>query len=225
MNILIIEDDKEIAEFIQTHFVKSGHQAQMVHDGQLGYELALEKSFDVLIVDRMLPSMDGLSIITELRAKGVETPIIILSALGEVDDRIKGLTTGGDDYLTKPFEFAELLIRAINLHERQQKLQAQMPVTEYRCRDLKMDLLSHRVYRGDQEIVLQTREFKLLEYLLKNVDKVVTRTMLLENVWEYNFDPQTNIIDVHISRLRQKISQFGGDQMIDTVRGSGYILH
>lgn len=224
MNVLIIEDDKEIAAFIHQNFIKAGHQTEMVCDGQEGFDKALTGGFDVLVVDRMLPSKDGLSIIADLRAKGVETPIIILSALGEVDDRIKGLTSGGDDYLTKPFEFAELLVRSVNLYERQQKLQAQLPVTEYHCRDLRMDLLTHRVYRNGQEVVLQTREFKLLEYLLKNVDKVVTRTMLLENVWEYNFDPQTNIIDVHISRLRQKLSQFGDDQMIDTVRGSGYIL-
>ena len=176
--------------------------------------------YDVLIVDRMLPKMDGLSLISSLREQKVETPVLILSALGQVDDRVKGLRAGGDDYLPKPYSFSELLARVEVLARRRGGRED----TVYRVADLELDRLSHTVKRGKEEIVLQPREFRLLEYLMRHAGQVVTRTMLLESVWEYHFDPQTNVIDVHISRLRAKIDKGFEAPLLHTVRGAGYMI-
>jgi two-component system OmpR family response regulator len=221
MRVLVIEDDREIAHFLQKGLKESGHGADLVDDGEAGLEMARSGDYDVLIVDRMLPRRDGLSVIQTIRAEGNRTPVLILSALGEVDDRVKGLKAGGDDYLTKPFAFAELLARIEALARRGD---AEATKTTLVVDDLKMDLLSRAVSRDGQEIELQPREFRLLEYLMRHAGHVVTRTMLLENVWDYHFDPQTNVIDVHISRLRQKIDKGFARPLLHTVRGAGYSL-
>ena len=202
MRLLIIEDDRDVAGYLAKAFNEVGHVADVASDGEDGLNLALDGAYDVLIVDRMLPKLDGLSVIGKLRADGISTPALILSALGQVDDRVKGLRAGGDDYLAKPYAFSELLARVEVLARRRVGPGEE---TVYRVADLELDRLSHRVARGKDEIVLQPREFRLLEYLMKHAGQVVTRTMLLENVWDYHFDPQTNVIDVHISRLRSKI--------------------
>ncbi|HEY9037311.1 MAG TPA: response regulator transcription factor [Pseudomonadales bacterium] len=220
MHILLIEDDDAVAAFIQKGLAESGHSAERVTDGREGRDAAMEKRHDVLVVDRMLPHLDGLSIISQLRQSGVNTPVLILSALGEVDDRVSGLKAGGDDYLVKPFAFDELLARIEALRRRQEAI----PQTRLKVADLEMDLLSHKVTRAGQNFNLQPREYRLLEYLMKHAGQVVTRTMLLENVWDYHFDPQTNVIDVHISRLRQKIDKEFDHQLLTTVRGVGYML-
>ena len=199
MRVLVIEDDREIAHFIQRGLKESGHSADVLGDGEAGLEAALGGGFDVLVIDRMLPRRDGLSLIQTLRAKGQRTPVLILSALGEVDDRVKGLKAGGDDYLTKPFALTELLARIEALARRAGPEEA---ATRYVVGDLVLDRLTHKVTRGGEAILLQPREYRLLEYLMRNAGQVVTRTMLLENVWDYHFDPQTNVIDVHISRLQ-----------------------
>src|SRR5438067_945958 len=204
MRLLIIEDDRDAAEYLVKAFREAGHIAEHAGDGEEGLQLAVDDDYDVLIVDRMLPKRDGLSVIGALRAKGVETPALIVSALGQVDDRFKGLRAGGDDYLAKPYAFSELLARTEVLSRRRG---GRGEETLYRVGDLELDRLSHRVSRGETEIALQPREFRLLEYLMKHAGQVVTRTMLLENVWDYHFDPQTNVIDVHISRLRSKIDK------------------
>jgi two-component system, OmpR family, response regulator len=221
MRILIIEDDRDAAGYLVKAFREVGHVADISHDGEEGLALAEHGQHDVLIVDRMLPQRDGLSVIGALRAKGVETPVLILSALGQVDDRVKGLRAGGDDYLAKPYAFSELLARVEVLARRRA---GRSEETVYRVGDLELDRLSHRVMRGDAEIVLQPREFRLLEYLMKHAGQVVTRTMLLENVWDYHFDPQTNVIDVHISRLRSKIDKGFARPLLHTVRGAGYMV-
>ena len=221
MRLLIVEDDRDAADYIARAFREVGHVADQAADGEEGLALALEREYDVLIVDRMLPKRDGLSLIGELRKKDVNTPILILSALGQVDDRVKGLRAGGDDYLTKPYSFSELLARVEVLARRRG---GRGEETVYRVGDLQLDRLSHRVSRGEQEIDLQPREFRLLEYLMKHAGQVVTRTMLLENVWDYHFDPQTNVIDVHISRLRSKIDKNFGNPLLHTVRGAGYTI-
>jgi two-component system OmpR family response regulator len=203
MRLLIIEDDRDAADYLVKAFREVGHVAEHAADGEEGLALASDGGYDVLIVDRMLPKRDGLSVIGMLRDKSVGTPALILSALGQVDDRVKGLRAGGDDYLVKPYSFAELLARVEVLARRRGGREE----TVYRVADLALDRLSHRVTRGDDEILLQPREFRLLEYLMKHAGQVVTRTMLLENVWDYHFDPQTNVIDVHISRLRSKIDK------------------
>ena len=190
-------------------------------DGKDGLFLAMSESYDVLIVDRMLPNLDGLSILRTLRASNKHTPVLILSALGEVDDRVQGLRAGGDDYLVKPFSFAELHARIEALLRRGS---AEMPQTQLLVRDLKMDLLSRQVSRSGKVIELQPLEYRLLEYLMRHVGQVVTRTMLLENVWDYHFDPQTNVIDVHISHLRNKIDKDFDPPLLHTVRGAGYII-
>ena len=190
-------------------------------DGEEGLSLAYEAVHDVLIVDRMLPKIDGLTIIRKMRESGIKTPVLILSALTDVDERVKGLRAGGDDYLGKPYAFAELLARVENLGHRA----TQAPLeTKLRAADLEIDLLSRTVTRGGRPIVLQPREFKLLEYLVRNAGHIVTRTMLLENVWDYHFDPQTNVIDVHISRLRSKIDKGYDEPILQTVRGAGYMI-
>src|SRR5271155_637439 len=201
MRILIIEDDRDAAAYLVKAFREVGHVADHAGDGVAGYDLAREGAYDVAIVDRMLPKMDGLSLIGALRAQNVETPVLILSALGQVDDRVKGLRAGGDDYLAKPYAFSELLARVDALARRRGSRGEE---TLYRVGDLELNRLSHEVSRAGQELQLQPREFRLLEYLMRHAGQVVTRTMLLENVWDYHFDPQTNVIDVHISRLRSK---------------------
>ena len=223
MRILIIEDDKEAASYLVKAFREAGHVADHAADGLDGYAMAEEGDYDVLVVDRMLPKLDGLSLIRSLREQRVETPVLILSALGQVDDRVKGLRAGGDDYLPKPYAFSELLARVEVLSRRRASAPNSEP-TLYRIADLELDRLSHRVTRSGQEIVLQPREFRLLEYLMKNANQVVTRTMLLEHVWDYHFDPQTNVIDVHVSRLRGKIDKDFERPLLHTVRGAGYRL-
>jgi two-component system OmpR family response regulator len=220
MRLLIIEDDRDAADYLVKAFREVGHVAEHAADGEEGFALAADGSYDVLIVDRMLPKRDGLSVIGALRDKGVTTPALILSALGQVDDRVKGLRAGGDDYLVKPYSFAELLARLEVLARRTGRREE----TVYRVADLELDRLSHRVTRGKEEIVLQPREFRLLEYLMRHAGQVVTRTMLLENVWDYHFDPQTNVIDVHISRLRSKIDKGFTQPLLHTIRGAGYMI-
>ena len=221
MRLLIIEDDRDAAEYLAKAFREVGHVADVAADGEDGLAMAQAAAYDVLIVDRMLPKRDGLSIIATLRAESNETPALILSALGQVDDRVKGLRAGGDDYLAKPYAFSELLARVEVLSRRRT---GRAEETVYRVADLELDRLSHRVSRSGEEIVLQPREFRLLEYLMKHAGQVVTRTMLLENVWDYHFDPQTNVIDVHISRLRAKIDKGYTPPLLHTVRGAGYII-
>lgn len=221
MRLLIIEDDPQTAGYVQKGLREAGHLAEVAADGDDGLHLASSENYDVLIVDRMLPGRDGLSVISALRDAGQRTPALILSALGEVDDRVQGLRAGGDDYLTKPFAFTELLAR-IEALARRADLDA--AATTLRVNDLQLDLLSREVRRGKERIELQPREFRLLEYLMRHSGQVVTRTMLLENVWDYHFDPQTNVIDVHISRLRGKIDKNFDVPLLHTVRGAGYIL-
>jgi two-component system OmpR family response regulator len=221
MRVLVIEDDGEIAHFVQRGLKESGHSADVAADGVTGLEMAREGGFDVLVVDRMLPGRDGLSIIQTIRAEGNRTPVLILSALGDVDDRVKGLKAGGDDYLTKPFALSELLARVEALSRRAAPGETQ---TRYVVGDLILDRLTHKVTRGGESIALQPREFRLLEYLMRNAGQVVTRTMLLEHVWDYHFDPQTNVIDVHITRLRSKIDRGFDKPLLHTVRGAGYTI-
>ena len=221
MRLLIIEDDRDAADYLVKAFREVGHVADHTADGEEGLALALDGGYDVLIVDRMLPKLDGLAVIGRLRAKNVATPALILSALGAVDDRVRGLRAGGDDYLPKPYSFSELLARVEVLARRHV---GRGEETLYRVADLELDRLSHRVARGREEILLQPREFRLLEYLMKHAGQVVTRTMLLENVWDYHFDPQTNVIDVHISRLRSKIDKGFAQPLLHTVRGAGYMI-
>ena len=221
MRVLVIEDDREIAHFVERGLRESGHGAEVAADGHAGLEAARAGGFDVLVVDRMLPGRDGLSVIQALRGEGVRTPALILSALGEVDDRVKGLKAGGDDYLTKPFALSELLARIEALARRASPEEG---ATRYSVGDLTLDRLTHKVARGGDTILLQPREFRLLEYLMRNAGQVVTRTMLLENVWDYHFDPQTNVIDVHVSRLRSKIDKGHERPLIHTVRGTGYMI-
>ena len=222
MRILIIEDDREAASYLVKAFREAGYVADHAADGLDGYAMAESGDYDVLVVDRMLPKLDGLSLIRSLREQKVETPALILSALGQVDDRVKGLRAGGDDYLPKPYAFSELLAR-VEVLARRRGAPASEPTT-YRVGDLVLDRLAHRVTRAGEEIVLQPREFRLLEYLMKHAGQVVTRTMLLENVWDYHFDPQTNVIDVHVSRLRAKIDKGFEHAMIHTIRGAGYMV-
>jgi len=221
MRVLIIEDDSETASFLKKSLKESGHVADLAADGELGLEIGRSENFDVLIVDRMLPKLDGLTVISTLREEGIQTPVLILSALGDVDDRVTGLRAGGDDYLTKPYAYSELLARIEALARRSSPEETE---TRFSVGDLVLDRLSHKVQRGDQPIILQPREFRLLEYLMKNAGQVVTRTMLLENVWDYHFDPQTNVIDVHVSRLRSKIDKNYDVPLLHTVRGAGYVI-
>jgi two-component system OmpR family response regulator len=221
MRVLVIEDDRETAQFLQRSLRESGHAADIAGDGESGLGMAREGRYDVLIVDRMLPRRDGLSVVQALRAEGARTPVLILSALGEVDDRVKGLRAGGDDYLTKPYAYTELLARIEALARRPVP---EEQTTRYTVGDLSLDRLSHKVARAGESILLQPREFRLLEYLMKHAGQVVTRTMLLENVWDYHFDPQTNVIDVHISRLRSKIDKGFSKPLLHTVRGAGYMI-
>lgn len=221
MRVLVIEDDRDAASWLVKGLTESGHVADHAADGDEGLALAREGVHDVLIVDRMLPKRDGLSIIRTIRNEGIATPALILSALSDVDERVKGLRAGGDDYLAKPYAFSELLARVEGLGRRKAQETQQ---TKLRAGDLEMDLLTRTVTRAGQSILLQPREFKLLEYLMRNAGHIVTRTMLLENVWDYHFDPQTNVIDVHVSRLRGKIDKGFDEPMLQTVRGAGYMI-
>jgi two-component system, OmpR family, response regulator len=221
MKLLVIEDDREAAAFLVKGLQEAGHTVDHAADGRQGLFLATSERFDAMIVDRMLPGLDGLAIITALRASNNHTPVLILSALDAVDDRVRGLKAGGDDYLTKPYAFSELLARLEALMRRGVGAKAE---TSLKVGELEIDLLARSVRRGGVEIELLPREFRLLEVLARHAGHVVTRTMLLEQVWDYHFDPQTNVIDVHISRLRQKIDKGHTKPMLHTVRGAGYCL-
>lgn len=220
MRVLIIEDDKSVAEFVRNGLIELGHTVDAVHDGRDGLFQATYEPYDAIIVDMMLPSIDGLTILNALRASKIGTPMLVLSAKSKVKDRVQGLRAGADDYLVKPFAFEELVARLEVIVTRGGARDER--VTTLSAHDLEMDLLARTVKRGGMDIELHATEFKLLEYLLRHKGKVVTRTMILENVWDYNFDPQTNIIDVHISRLRQKIDKGHDKPIITTVRGAGY---
>ena len=223
MRVLVIEDDAEVRSYIAKGIREHGHSVDTAADGKEGLFLGQTEPYDVIVCDRMLPHVDGLTIIKTLRASDNHTPVLILSALGEVDDRVQGLQAGGDDYLVKPFAFAELLARIEVLSRRGQP--SDHSEVHLDAGELQMDLLARKVTRAGEKILLQAREFKLLEYLLRNKGRVVTRTMLLEHVWEYHFDPQTNVIDVHISRLRTKIDPpEAKDSLIKTIRGAGYTI-
>jgi two-component system, OmpR family, response regulator len=222
MKILVVEDNERVARFVTRGLREAGHTVEHANNGRDGLFLAASEPHDVIVMDRMLPgNIDGLAIIEALRKSGNRTPILILSALDDVDERIRGLRSGGDDYLTKPFAFGELLARLDALGRRNVDHGAERAL---QVGDLRMDLLSRRVSRGSRAINLQPREFKLLEYLMRHANQVVTRTMLLEAVWNYNFDPQTNVVDVHISKLRQKIELASERPLVRTVRNAGYML-
>jgi two-component system OmpR family response regulator len=222
MHILLVEDDAEMAAYLQKGLKESGHIIDTAATGPDGLNLALHCTFDAAIIDRMLPGLDGLALIAALRQAGNKLPVLILSALGQVDHRVEGLQAGGDDYLAKPFAFSELEARLAALVRRAGVEAAE---TSLALADLELDLLSRTVTRAGRDIALQPKEFALLEYLLRHAGQVVTRTMLLEHVWGYHFDPQTNVIDVHISRLRQKIDKGFDTPLLHTVRGAGYRLH
>lgn len=221
MRILIIEDDKDTLSYIAKGLTEAGHRPEVASTGIDGLHRASTEDFDALIVDRMLPEMDGLEIVQQLRRKDIHTPILILSALGDVDDRVQGLKTGSDDYLTKPFAYSELLARLDAIVRR---VDASATTTQLIVDDLTLNLLTREVTRAGQKIDVLPTEFRILEVLMRYSEQVVTRTMLLEKVWDYNFDPQTSIIDVHISRLRTKIDKQFDKPLIHTIRGSGYML-
>jgi two-component system OmpR family response regulator len=222
MRILVVEDDKDVGNFITRGLKEAGHLVERADNGRDGLFMATTETFDAIVLDRMLPGgVDGLSILQTLRAQKNEVPVLFLSALAEVDERVRGLTAGGDDYLTKPFAFAELLARVEALPRRGK---GAGPVTKLVVADLELDLLSRQVKRAGSRLDLLPREFRLLEYLMRHADQVVTRTMLLEGVWDYHFDPQTNVIDVQVSHLRQKVDKPFPAPLIHTVRGAGYML-
>ena len=225
MRILLIEDDPETSRFIRKGLEEAGHVVDQAGDGRQGLLLAFDAEHDAIVVDRMLPGLDGLSIVRSLRAAKRSTPVLVLSALGEVDDRVEGLRAGGDDYLVKPFALAELSARLEALARRRGGGdRGTAPVTRLVVADLEMDLLARTVTRAGRALELKPREFRLLEYLMRHTDQVITRTMLLEAVWDYHFDPQTNVIDVHVSRLRRKVDRDFGPPLIHTVRGAGYVI-
>jgi two-component system, OmpR family, response regulator len=223
VHLLLIEDDHEAAQFLLKGLRESGYTVEHAADGRDGLFRATEGQFDLIITDRMLPHMDGLALVKFLREQGIRAPVLVLSALGTVDDRVLGLKAGGDDYLTKPFAFSELLAR-IEALLRRSATSSIAPQTRLKVADLDMDLLSRRVTRAGREVELTAREFKLLEFLLRHAGQVVTRTMLLEGVWDLQFDPQTNLIDVHMSRLRQAVDRGFAKPLIHTVRGAGYVV-
>ena len=220
--ILLVEDDDTTADFVSKGLTEEGYVVDRAANGRDGLFHATDGSYDCIVLDRMLPGMDGMAVLAALRASQIETPVIILSALGSPEDRVKGLTGGSDDYLVKPFAFAELLARIKLLIRRGTSAPAVQTVLS--CGDLSMDLLARRVTRAGKTIELQPREFRLLEYMLRHAEQVVTRTMLLEGVWDYHFDPGTNVIDVHLSRLRKKVDEGFGSPLLHTVRGAGYRL-
>lgn len=221
MKLLIVEDDKEAAAYLKRALTEVGHTVDAVGGGHSGLMLAAGESYDVIILDRMLPEIDGLGILRTIRASGVKTPVLVLTALGGIDDRVEGLEAGGDDYLVKPFALAELLARVNALARRPPPQEVR---TELALADLRLDLLKRTVTRAGRRIDLQPREFQILEYLLRHAGRVVTRTMLLESVWDFHFDPKTNIVETHVSRLRGKIDRGHGTELIHTVRGAGYVL-
>jgi two-component system, OmpR family, response regulator len=221
MKVLVIEDDVATGAYISKGLQEQGHVVDLAPNGRDGLFLAAGESYDIMIVDRMLPALDGLSLVKTIRAAGVKTPVLFLTTMSAVGDRVEGLEAGGDDYLVKPFAFAELLARVNALARRPPMAQVQ---TVLKVADLEMDLISRTVRRAGQEVELQPREFRLLEYLMRNAGRVVTRTMLLENVWDFHFDPKTNIVETHISRLRSKVDRGYNSELIETVRGSGYLL-
>lgn len=221
MRILVIEDDREAARYMIKGLRESGHVVDHAEDGETGLMMACGGGYDTAVVDRMLPRLDGLAVVQRLREGGNETPILFLSALGDVDDRVRGLKAGGDDYLAKPYAFSELLARIEALVRRRSPAEVE---TRLRVDDLELDLLARTCTRAGTRIDLQPREFRLLEFLMRHAEQVVTRTMLLENVWEYHFDPQTNVIDVHMSRLRSKIDKSFDQPLLHTIRGAGYML-
>ncbi len=222
MRILLVEDDKEVAGFVTRGLREAGHVVEHADNGRDGLFMAVSEVFDAIILDRMLPGgIDGVKILETLRGQKNDAPVLILSALADVDERVRGLKAGGDDYLTKPFAFAELLARIEALSRRGK---TEGPTTKLAVGDLELDLLSRQVRRAGQKVDLQPREFRLLEYLMRHAGQVVTRTMLLEGVWDYHFDPQTNVIDVHVSRLRQKVDKPFPTPLIHTVRNAGYML-
>ncbi len=222
MRVLVIEDDLEMSSFIEKVLVEAGHKVDTAPDGETGLALARSVDFDAMVVDRMLPEKDGLTLLREFREAGGTTPALFLSALGDVPNRVQGLKAGAEDYLSKPFAPSELAARVEALGRRQPSGDA--PVTMLKAGDLEMHLLSRKVTREGKKIDLQPREFRLLEYLMRHAGQVVTRTMLLEKVWDYSFDPQTNVIDVHVSRLRAKIDKEFDEPLLHTVRGAGYRL-
>ena len=221
MRILVVEDDEQTAAYMVKGLTESGYVVDKAGNGRDGLFLATSNDFDAIVVDRMLPGLDGLSVIEALRKNGNAVPALVLSAKGSVEDRVAGLRAGGDDYLVKPFAFAELMARLDALVRRSAPKAVE---TTLRLADLEMDLLARTVTRGGREIELKPREFRILEYLLRHAGQVVTRTMLLENVWDYSFDPQTNVVDVHMSRLRQKVDAGAAKPLLQTVRGAGYRL-
>ncbi|NNU80205.1 response regulator transcription factor [Halovulum dunhuangense] len=222
MRLLIVEDDAETARYLTEGLREEGHVCDHCHTGTAGLAAALGQDYDAIIIDRMLPELDGLSVVRTLRAEGRKTPVLVLSALGQVDDRVKGLRAGSDDYLSKPFAFSELLARLDALTRR--AVPSEQGETVLRVGDLELDLLARTARRAGREITLLPREYRILEYFMRRPGRVVTRTMLLEGVWDYNFDPQTNVIDVHVSRLRQKIDKGFDAPLLHTVRGAGYML-
>ena len=221
MRLLLIEDDREAARFVLKGLRESGHTVEHAADGREGLFRATEGEYDVIITDRMLPHLDGLAIVQLLRQQGRDTPVLVLSALGTVDDRVRGLKAGGDDYLTKPFAFSELLARVEALQRRRSGFQT---ATTLRVADLELDLLGRRVTRAGRALNISSREFTLLEFLMRRAGQVVTRTMLLEGVWDLQFDPQSNLVEVHISRLRQAIDRDFDKPLLHTVRGAGYVI-
>lgn len=221
MRILVVEDDKKIASFVVNGFKQNGFAVDHARDGEEALALMRATPYDAAVLDIMLPKMDGLAVLQELRRAGVKTPVIVLSAKASVDDRVRGLQAGGDDYLTKPFAFSELLARVHALLRR--STQATEP-TKLTAADLTMDLLTRQVTRGGKEIELQTREFAMLEYLMRNAGRAITKTMILEHIWDYSFDPQTNIVDVLVHRLRTKVDKDFAVKLIQTIRGVGYML-
>ena len=221
MRILVVEDDLEAQRYLVNGLKEAGHVVDDASDGEIGLTLALSRPYDVAIIDRMLPKLDGLKLVEQIREHNNLTPVLFLSALSDVDDRVKGLKAGGDDYLTKPYAFVELLARIDALMRRRHPAAVK---TRLQVGDLELDLLTRTAKRGETDIDLQPREFRLLEYLMRHAGQVVTRTMLLESVWEYHFDPQTNVIDVHISRLRSKIDKGFDVPLLHTVRGAGYMI-
>lgn len=225
MRVLIVEDDRDMAFFLKRALEEVGHVCDTAGDGEAGLTLARDADYDVLIVDRMLPAKDGIAMVSDYRADGRQTPILFLSALSDVENKVEGLKAGADDYLAKPFAASELLARVEALGRRRDSAGASgAPVTRLKVGDLEMDLLARTVFRNGMKIDLQPREFRLLEFLMRNAGQVVTRTMLLEKVWDYHFDPQTNVIDVHVSRLRSKIDKDFDQTLLHTVRGAGYRL-
>ncbi|MCL1124393.1 response regulator transcription factor [Shewanella surugensis] len=221
MKILIVEDDSTTIDYVVKGFAEQGYNIETATDGHQGLLLATSMKYDLIILDRMLPQLDGLKVLAALRATGSQTPVLILSALSHVDERVKGLRAGGDDYMTKPFAFSELLVRAEKLMQRGE---LQPTKTDLVVGPLTMELLTRKVLVDDNELMLQPKEFQLLKYLMEHADQVISRTLLFEAVWDYHFDPRTNVIDVHIAKLRRKLEELGHGELIETVRGAGYRL-